>query len=200
MRQLSFATATLCLLLVVPPTTRAGQIIYDIQNYPADQNGHIVSGNITTDGFIGQLAPDDILSWSVTIDGTQTFTSTDVGAHTLVLGVQSNPTDLTMGTPPTGSASLQIATEVGEGGTLLLYSRPALATGANPVYQGEFDGKILWRTLNPLMDGTNPWVLAVAPASAVPEPSSLWLLGTAITAGLAYGWSRHRRIPASHLH
>ena len=34
--------------------------------------------------------------------------------------------------------------------------------------------------------------LVVSP-SAVPEPSSLWMAGIAISAGLAYGWSRHRR-------
>jgi len=33
----------------------------------------------------------------------------------------------------------------------------------------------------------------VVPGSAVPEPASLWLLGTAITVGLAYGWSRRCR-------
>ncbi len=35
--------------------------------------------------------------------------------------------------------------------------------------------------------------LTVPQQSAVPEPASLWLLGTAISAGLAYGWSRRRR-------
>ena len=35
-------------------------------------------------------------------------------------------------------------------------------------------------------------VLTVSP-SAVPEPSSLGMAGTAISAVLAYGWSRHRR-------
>ena len=34
--------------------------------------------------------------------------------------------------------------------------------------------------------------LVVSP-SAVPEPSSLWMAGIALSAGLAYGWSRHRR-------
>ena len=33
----------------------------------------------------------------------------------------------------------------------------------------------------------------IASGSAIPEPASLWLLGTTCTAGLAYGWSRRRR-------
>jgi hypothetical protein len=95
MRHLSFAAATLCLLLVVPRTTRAGQIIYDIQNYPTEQVDsttgtfdHNVSGTITTDGTIGALTPNNILSWSVTFDGSFTFsTSLDPGATTSISGV-----------------------------------------------------------------------------------------------------------------
>jgi hypothetical protein len=33
----------------------------------------------------------------------------------------------------------------------------------------------------------------LVPQAAVPEPTSLWMMGTGISAGLAYGWSRHRR-------
>ncbi|MGO9598099.1 MAG: PEP-CTERM sorting domain-containing protein [Isosphaeraceae bacterium] len=33
----------------------------------------------------------------------------------------------------------------------------------------------------------------IASGSVIPEPASLWLLGTACAAGLAYGWSRRRR-------
>jgi len=185
------------LLLVVPPTTRAGQIIYDIQNYPADQNGHTVSGTITTDGITGQLAQADILSWTVTIDGTQTFGSTDVGALTIVQGdVQASPTSLTMGIPPTGFNELDLRsgfnTPPPSTVSGLVYLRPAPAPASPAIYEGDFNGAPLWVTTDPTMGGTDPWVLAVVPASAVPEPSSLWLLGTAITAGLAYGWSRHR--------
>jgi len=156
MRHLSFATATLCLLLVVPPTTRAGQIIYDIQNYPADQNGHTVSGTITTDGITGQLAQADILSWTVTIDGTQTFGSTDVGALTIVQGdVQASPTSLTMGIPPTGFNELDLRsgfnTPPPSTVSGLVYLRPAPAPASPAIYEGDFNGAPLWVTTDPTM-------------------------------------------------
>jgi len=51
----------------------------------------------------------------------------------------------------------------------------------------------LWSTLDPQMGGTDPWVLAVAQAASVPEPSALVLAGSAIVCGLAYGLARKRR-------
>jgi hypothetical protein len=36
-------------------TTKAGSIVYEIQNYAALQNGYTLSGTITTDGTIGTL-------------------------------------------------------------------------------------------------------------------------------------------------
>jgi len=96
MRHLSFAAATLCLLLVVPRTTRA-DTIYTIQNYPSDQNGHTVSGTIATDGHIGQITSADITSWSVTFDSTFTFRSTDPGTDIGSLGVvQATATNLSL--------------------------------------------------------------------------------------------------------
>jgi hypothetical protein len=40
---------------------------------------------------------------------------------------------------------------------------------------------------------TNPLYGISADLTVVPEPSSLWVVGTVISAGLAYGWPRHRR-------
>jgi hypothetical protein len=60
----------------------AGSIAYNLVDMPADQNGFTVSGTITTDGAIGNLANSDITTWSVTISqgGTsETFTSGDSG-------------------------------------------------------------------------------------------------------------------------
>jgi len=88
MRNVSFTIASLCLLLVVPQMTRAGDITYDIQNYPSDQVDyntgsfdHSVSGTIMTDGTIGTLIATNILSWSVTFDNNpaETFQSTTLG-------------------------------------------------------------------------------------------------------------------------
>jgi hypothetical protein len=44
------------------PRAAGGNITYLLKNYPADQNGHTVSGSITTDGAIGTLTASDIKS------------------------------------------------------------------------------------------------------------------------------------------
>jgi hypothetical protein len=59
---------------LAPQEVCAGQIVYNIVNYPDDQGGLDVSGTITTDGNKGILDASDIVAWSVTIDNT-TFTS-----------------------------------------------------------------------------------------------------------------------------
>ena len=69
MRHFSFATAALCMLLVVPHTTKAGNITYVIQSYSNDQSGWIISGTIETDGKTNvPLTKADIVSWSVKIE------------------------------------------------------------------------------------------------------------------------------------
>ena len=205
MRHLSFAAATLCLLLVVPRTIRADSI-YAIQDYPSDQNGHTVSGTITTDGIIGPLAEADIKSWTVTFDqgkpDAYTFSSTSPGAVVFVAGVQATPTYITLSAPTSASSENQLSLEVvgGEAPSndfqWVRYLSSPTAEQLNLEGSYSADGKNgdrLWYTGNPQVGRTDPWVLAVAPASAVPEPFSVWLLGTACTTGLAYGWSRRRR-------
>jgi len=66
------------MLLVVPQMTRAA-LIYNIQTIPYDQDGHTLSGTITTDGSIGTLIASDIKSWVVTFDNNYTIQSTDSG-------------------------------------------------------------------------------------------------------------------------
>jgi hypothetical protein len=56
-----------------PPAVQAGNITYLIQNYPADQNGLNLSGQIVTDGATGSLSASDIISWTYTITGVGTF-------------------------------------------------------------------------------------------------------------------------------
>ena len=191
MRHLSFATATLCLLLAVSRTTRA-DMIYDIQNYPSDQQGHTVTGTITTDGIIGPLTEADIKSWTVTFDqGTRdayTFSSTPLNAEVFVAGVQATPTNMTMSAPTSASSETRLSLEVvgGEAPSNDLQWARYLSspTGEQLNLEGSYsahgkNGDRLWYTGNPQVGGTDPWVLAVAPASAIPEPASLWLLGTA---------------------
>ena len=119
MRHLSFAALTLCLLLAVPRTTRAGQITYDLQNYPADQNGHTLSGTITTDGTIGTILGQNIVSWNVTIDATDNFSSLTLEHDTVPLGMIATPTELTLPPPLTTGQDSLLLNSTSEGG---LYS------------------------------------------------------------------------------
>ena len=65
MGHFSCATAALCMLLVVPHTTKAGNITYVIQSYSNDQSGWIISGTIETDGKTNvPLTKADIVSWT----------------------------------------------------------------------------------------------------------------------------------------
>jgi hypothetical protein len=167
--------------LAVPPTTRA-EIIYAIQNYPAEQNGHTLSGTITTDGQIGPLAGSDITSWSVTFDDTFTIT----GAGALLQGVvQATITSITLPAAPPDSVAnlLFLVSPAGDLG----WERPAGSTSG--IYEASHAPlQQLWNTNPATLGGTDPWVLAV-----VPEPSSLGMAVSGISAGLAYGWFRRRR-------
>jgi len=59
-----------------------GTITYDLQNFPALQNGITFSGEstlsgwITTDGTIGTLSNSDVVAWSFSVTGPQTYTLT----------------------------------------------------------------------------------------------------------------------------
>jgi len=125
MRHFAIALASLCMLLVVSQTTKAGTI-YDLQNYPADQNGHTLSGTITTDGTIGTLQESNIKSWNVTIDATDNFSSHDPGAVTSVagLGLAATATELSFATSLSTNTYFVIATNT-SGGPLseLLWNR-----------------------------------------------------------------------------
>ncbi|MGA2704220.1 MAG: hypothetical protein ABSH35_24380 [Isosphaeraceae bacterium] len=179
-----------------PRTTRA-DTIYAIQNYPSDQNGHTVSGTIATDGHIGQITSADITSWSVTFDSTFTFRSTDPGADIGSLGVvQATATNLSLSSPSVGFNQLEFGIFGTAGapdvGSSINWGRATVEPG---VYSGFLESTELWNLYRTTLGGTDPWVLAVAQASAIPEPASLWMAGIAISAGLAYGWFRHRREP-----
>ena len=196
MRHLSFAAATLCLLLVVPQMTKA-DMIYDLQNYPADQNGHTLSGTITTDGTIGSLQGGNIISWNVTIDAVDKFSSQDFPAGTNLsgTGLIATPTELTLATPTTGQNSLYINSSPGGLFNDVLWIR--YPVGGLDVYLAAYQAPnlttTLWSTSSPQMGGTDPWVLGEAQTTAVPEPSAIVLVGSAIVCGLAYGLARKRR-------
>jgi hypothetical protein len=174
------------LLLAVPWTARAGPIIYSIQNYPSEQNGHTLSGTVTTDGKIGPLAGSDITSWSVIFDDTLTLTGSAVRLEGVV---QATSTSITLPAAPSNSDAnlLVLVAPAGEGD--LEWER--LTGSSTGIYEASHAPLIqLWRTNPATLGGTDPWVLA-----AVPEPSSLWMAVSGISASLAYDWFRHRRKP-----
>ncbi len=171
-------------LAITTHAAKAGSITYAIQNYPADQDGHTVSGSITTDGKTGLLDTSDITSWAVTID-TTTFRSTDPGSNTQALGVFATTTGIKIAGFGGG---LLLGTHVGFNYDVLVWDRVPLDSNLS-LYGGTVNSVDLWSTFNPAMGGTNPWVLA-----SVPEPSSFTLavlgVGALIVAG---GWSRLRK-------
>ena len=191
MRHISLAAALLSMLLVLPRMTRA-DIVYDIQDYPADQVTHHISGTITTDGTTGPyIDRTHIVSWVVTFDGTLTFHSTD-------------PSSYTKGIYEIGNLDVGLTNiTVGTGAFLGLLSEPASlidavewsrSPGVEPVpYSAQYNSSTLWTNSSPSFGGTDPWVIAVAESSAVPEPSTAIVAVFGTVAFIAYGWSRHRR-------
>jgi hypothetical protein len=158
----------------------AGSITYNVLDMPADQNGFTVSGTITTDGVIGNLANSDITSWSVTISqgGTsETFSSSDSGP---IVNILNNLVATASGiyVPPADNFAVANDFE-------LLSVPPAgmvidgirWVNSPQPIYtaQVNFSAPPAWNT-SPSVAGTN-WVIA----TAVPEPSAPTMLGIAVT-------------------
>ena len=106
MRQIKIAIASVFMLMPVSHIAEAGAITYSIQNYPADQQGAALSGTITTDGVIGNVAAADVLSWSWTItpfEGTPvTLSSSTGGAVEIVGAVVASQLSITIAMAPQG--------------------------------------------------------------------------------------------------
>jgi PEP-CTERM motif len=160
---------------LTPHAAKAGSITYAIQNYPADQNGHTVSGSITTDGKTGLLDTTDITSWVVTID-TTTFRSTDPNSSTAAIGVFATPTEIKI---PGFGGGLLLETDLQFGSDTISWVRVPLDADLSN-YAGRLQTDNLWNTFNPALGGTNPWILA-----SVPEPSSVVLAGIGAVASIA---------------
>jgi hypothetical protein len=196
MRHIAFATSSIVMLFAVSHIAAAGQISYSFQNYLADQQGATLSGTITTDGVNGNLAAADILSWSLTITGPGeppvVVSSSDIGASAVLEGaVFASESSITIALP-TQEHTENFLLLLGSSPTspFLNYERGLIPTPFN-LYSASTFGSDVWVNHNPLMGGTNPWVIAAA--SAVPEPSSLALAGLGAATGIALGLLRKRR-------
>jgi hypothetical protein len=196
----SVATATvrvLVPLLLLPGaflatrTAKAGNITYNLANYPADQSGFTLTGSITTDGKMGTLSGANILSWSVTIDST-TFTSSDPSSDTIVKGSNLQATAKLLTFDPTLTVPPAILDFVVENiPDSLKWESATILVGHNfsSAYVAVTNGSFDWSTKNPQMGGTNPWVIG----TAVPEPSAAILAGLAAVSVVACVLVRKRR-------
>lgn len=199
MQKTTLRAMTLFTLLTLPPAVLAGSTTYDIVNYPDYQDGWNLSGTITTDGIIGLLQSSDITSWTwtVTMSGSsQTYRSTDPGATTIVDGLTATNTGQLILIPTTVNTYEIILATSGQ--------HPGFLTDTYGYFYGPFE----------LTYGTEAGVIALeqyywavvhypvpvpleeftfATTTAVPEPSTLYLLGFGAVCGSAYVMGHKRR-------
>jgi hypothetical protein len=188
---------------IAPHPVNAGSITYSIQNYPADQNGFTLSGEIVTDGKIGDLSPSDITSWTYTITSattSNTFSGTGPAGVAITGDVVATSTQITLAQPPIPSGAVAINTltigpNSSNSGTNIDYARITEGTGSIETgYNSHINGTTLWIGGPTTLGGTNPWLIAAAASgAAVPEPSAAILGVIGAVSGIAYGWSRRRQ-------
>jgi len=177
------------MLLAIPGVASAGSITYQINNYPAVQNGFSLSGTITTDGTIGDLAVKDITAWSWTITElglSYTYKSTDKNVFISLRGqLTATATQITM--PPAldvGRNKFFFVDKVKGETAALIWAHAALET-TSYVYADYVTaaGTPLraWYTHTDKLGGQTVWVIA-----SVPEPSALHLAGIAFGCGVFY--------------
>jgi hypothetical protein len=188
-----FGCTMLSAFIFAFPTQVAADTVYNLVDYPADQNGYTLSGYIVTDGKIGTLSSSNIKSWSFSINngiyppfsynggnGVKEFEYSSVIATTTQILLPSAATD-----PPS-----YIQLEVPFSSIVLEWDNYT----PDPLYlcqvglsPSEGGGVIdAWWKWNPQMGGTNPWV--IAQTSDVPEPHTLVLLCVGAISLLAYTW------------
>jgi len=188
MRPVLLACAAAAFVLAGSGTASAGTIVYDIKNYPTLQNGFMLGGTITTDGAIGTLAAANITAWTITITSAggsaTTYNSTTPG-NIVHGGADASATAITL-----SSGALSFDNAVGW--SPLQYNR-----GGNNLYISKPDANTTnWFQFLGAADlGGDPWIIATAETSAVPEPASLTLLGIGIAGIAGFAW-RRRKQPA----
>lgn len=184
-RRFQFATAAAILVISQFAATQSrADIIYSIENHPSDQNGHSVSGLITTtDAAIndGYLVASEILGWEFAISGptSTSVLSTNAGSFLQLSGdVLISANEITLEQPGIMSGFLN-RIELGHSdGSRVIWHRDEFFSSFTEIYQGFSQNNAAWVNNSPSMSGTNPWLVATRLATdAVPEPSSLSLLG-----------------------
>ena len=179
---------------------RAQDITYNLVDYPADESGESIAGQITTDGTIGPLSGGNVLSWSYEINGYSAFgysNSGNSGSYNFVIrGLSATSTQLllplgnypadynlvVMPSDPQGASGMEWVNATNDPAT----------SGGGPIYAANVLGEgWVWHTDNPQMGGTQPWV--IAQTVAVPEPSTFALLTVGAIGLLRCAWRKRRK-------
>jgi hypothetical protein len=163
-------TSALALLTVAAMASGAqADIIYNFQNFAAFQNGHTISGTITTDGTIGTITGANItalnISWA---GGPNPGGFSAIWTPSTMSGVTATATDLTI----SGGGQMTLFAGPVFDGNNQFFIRPAINS-----YSARSSSGISWSSINPTGAGTAITFASNAGAAAVPEPSTFALLG-----------------------
>ena len=179
-----------------------GSITYNLVEYPGDENGCTLTGSITTDGTIGLISANNVVAWSYTITDTVfgnytcTIQSGDSSSNIPYFSsVDATATQLFALQTPTSEVILQSETANGISAIDWINSSSVggeIYRGYGPGYALSFNvglGEPSWLTVNPEMNGAQPWV--IAHTTTVPEPSSLIIFAGLCAMGRGlYGWKK----------
>ena len=170
-----------CLLLgfavfLVSTVASAGNLTYNLTDYPVNESGYSLSGQIITDGMVGTLSGSDILSWSFTASNGQI--GQGQGSE---YGLAATPTQLLV--PLDTEFRLVVPSGSYSGGLTWENYGNSSNSWYNFSYYYYYDsGQAVypWSTYNPQMGGTQPWV--IAQTATIPEPSTFVLLAVGLIA------------------
>ncbi len=172
------------------PTVRA-EIVYNLIDYPAYQNGWWLTGSITTDGHLGLINGNDVLNWSwAATNGTTQVTASqsDYWSNSLGSLETIDATASGLYTPASSDFDFQLldweaTSSLGIGYASVFWGQNTEPATAWVNYQMQYNGPGPGHTNNILKSGWNSettYPMGTEIATAVPEPTSLALLATAI--------------------
>jgi hypothetical protein len=204
MHRFTLQAVMLFTLLTLPSAVLANAtpITYNILNNPDLQNGWTLSGTITTDGTIGTIQANDILSWTWTITKgviSSTASSTDPGVGMNTLGITATAAGLLL---PGGPLPLQTSdfTEAVDGLTFFSPQHGALdwhLAGLGTIQSFAWPASqptTGWDTISAIGPGSSSLLIA---STSVPEPASLYLVGFGAVCVYVMGHKRRARRTAT---